>query len=365
MTYFLKSGITFRVSSKEAMDLHEKLPAGNYTIKKDPFDNLYLESIDSFEIKGKRYGDLDKNTDRILNTFMDRTASTGVMLTGEKGSGKSLLAKALSIQAAKDGIPTIVINQPWTGDKFNALIQSIEQPCVVLFDEFEKVYDSQEQEAMLTLLDGVFPSKKLFVITCNDKWRVDSHMRNRPGRIYYMLDYKGLTHDFIIEYCEDNLKNQTYIERICSIASLFSQFNFDMLKALIEEMNRYDESPEEALKMLNAKPEFDDGNKYITNLNFKGIPVDQKHLEQREWKGNPLQSKIHLSFKVSDAGIPWTDKDENDEDADWNWEETQFNPGEIQKIDPATGTFIFMNKDGVALTLTKVKEKTFQYYDAF
>jgi len=365
MTYFLKSGITFRVSSKEAMDLHEQLPAGNYTIKKDPFDNLYLESIDSFEIKGKRYGDLIKNTDRILNTFMDRTASTGVMLTGEKGSGKSLLAKALSIQAATDGIPTIVINQPWTGDKFNALIQSIEQPCVVLFDEFEKVYDSQEQEAMLTLLDGVFPSKKLFVITCNDKWRVDSHMRNRPGRIYYMLDYKGLTHDFIIEYCEDNLKNQTYIERICSIASLFSQFNFDMLKALIEEMNRYDESPEEALKMLNAKPEFDDGNKYITNLNFKGIPVDQKHLETREWKGNPLQSNIHLSFKVSDAGIPWTDKDENDEDADWNWEETQFNPGEIQKIDPATGTFIFMNKEGVALTLTKVKEKTFQYYDAF
>lgn len=365
MTYFLKSGITFRVSSKEAMDLHEQLPAGNYTIKKDPFDNLYLESIDSFEIKGKRYGDLEKNTDRILNTFMDRSASTGVMLTGEKGSGKSLLAKALSIQAATDGIPTIVINQPWTGDKFNALIQSIEQPCVVLFDEFEKVYDSQEQEAMLTLLDGVFPSKKLFVITCNDKWRVDSHMRNRPGRIYYMLDYKGLTHDFIIEYCEDNLKNKSYIERICSIASLFSQFNFDMLKALIEEMNRYNEAPEEALKMLNAKPEFDDGNKYVTHLTFKGVPVDQKHLESREWKGNPLQSKIHLSFKVSDAGIPWTDKDENDEDADWNWEETQFNPGEIQKIDPATGTFIFMNKDGVALTLTKVKEKTFQYYDAF
>jgi hypothetical protein len=130
-------------------------------------------------------------------------------------------------------------------------------------------------------------------------------------------------------------------------------------------MNRYDESPEEALKMLNAKPEFDDGNKYVTQLTFKGIPVDQKHLETREWKGNPLQNNIQLSFKVSDAGIPWTDKDENDEESDWNWEETQFNPGEIKKIDHATGTFIFMNKEGVALTLTKVKEKTFHYYDAF
>jgi hypothetical protein len=190
-------------------------------------------------------------------------------------------------------------------------------------------------------------------------------MRNRPGRIYYMLDYTGLTQDFIIEYCEDNLKAKEHIDKICSIAMLFNQFNFDMLKALIEEMNRYNEAPEEALKMLNAKPEFDDGNKYVTQLSFRGIPVDQKHLETREWKGNPLQAKIHLSFKVSDAGIPWTDKDENTEDADWNWEDAHFTPAEIQKIDPQSGTFIFMNKDGHALTLTKVKEKSFHYYDAF
>ena len=64
MSYFLKSGNTFRVSTKEAMDLHEKLPAGNYVVKEMPMDGpLYLEHIESFEIKGKRYGDLDKNTD--------------------------------------------------------------------------------------------------------------------------------------------------------------------------------------------------------------------------------------------------------------------------------------------------------------
>ena len=359
MTYFLKNGNTFRVSSKEAMDLHDYLPAGNYTIKADMQGNLFLEHIDSFEIKGKRYGDLDRNCDRIIRTFMSRDASTGIMLTGEKGSGKSLLAKALSIQTATQGIPTIVINQPWTGDKFNQLIQSIEQPCVVLFDEFEKVYDSDDQEAMLTLLDGVFPSKKLFVITCNDKWRVDSHMRNRPGRIFYMLDYKGLTQDFIIEYCEDNLNNKSHIQRICAITSLFNQFNFDMLKALVEEMNRYNEPPEEALRMLNVKPEFDSGNKYTVAMTIKGVPVANDVLSTKEWKGNPLQSNMEIGYKNV---IPATSPDEDD---DFDWEEADFKPSDLQKIDPQTGTFIFMNKEGEALTLTKVQEKMYHYMDAF
>ena len=31
VTYFLKNGNTYKVSSKEALDLHDHLPAGNYT----------------------------------------------------------------------------------------------------------------------------------------------------------------------------------------------------------------------------------------------------------------------------------------------------------------------------------------------
>lgn len=357
MSYFLKSGNTFRISSEEALDLHHTLPAGNYIIKVDPFGGMYLEHIDNFEFKGKRYGDNIRYTERIMNTFELRDVSTGIMLAGEKGSGKSLLAKSLSMAAYAKGYPTIVINSPFKGDSFNKLIQDIDQPCVVLFDEFEKVYDNEDQESILTLLDGVFPSKKLFVLTCNDKWRIDSHMRNRPGRIYYMIDFKGLDAAFIEEYCQDNLTNTEHISKICDIAGLFAEFNFDMLKALVEEMNRYSETPQEALKMLNAKPEFDSGTGYDVTIKVDNKVIPGRSMNPEKFDGNLLNKPIHTSY---DANYEQYD----DEDSDTDWQEICFTHNDLVQIDSRAGIFEFRDKEGRVLTLTRVKSTHFNF-DAF
>lgn len=369
MAYFLKSGNTFSVSSKEAMDLHDTLPVGNYVVKQNPMNKqFYLEQIDNFEIKGKLYGNTTRHAERILNTFNDRGSSTGVMLTGEKGSGKTLLTKKISILAAGQSIPTIVINAAWCGDPFNSFMQNIEQPCIVLFDEFEKVYDKEEQEAILTLLDGVYPSKKLFLLTCNDKWRVDQHMRNRPGRIFYMIDFKGLDSDFVREYCEDNLLNKNHIDSVCNISSVFNQFNFDMLKAIVEDMNRYNETAQEAMAILNAKPEFSSGARFDVQLQIAGLDVDVVHLGNRSWEGNPLTEGIEISYK-----------DYNTEDdlpvdgaivtstvgRDWSWNSASFEPNELLKVDGHNSKFVFVNEDGERLVLTRTKEKYYNYMDAF
>ncbi len=252
-TLFLKNGNDYKPIDEANLNAQATLPPGNYIIKQQPFDGpLYFEKVDDFEIPKKVYGDVTTMSKRILSTFNSRPGTTGVLLSGEKGSGKTLLAK---FTAATSEMPCILVNSPLTGDKFSKLLQDVEQPAIVLFDEFEKVYDDESQPGILTLLDGVFTSKKLFILTCNDIWKINEHMKNRPGRLFYSVSFNGLSLEFIREYCDDNLRDRAYSDKVCDISMLFAEFNFDMLSALVEEMNRYSESPEDAMKMLNVQPD--------------------------------------------------------------------------------------------------------------
>jgi hypothetical protein len=232
----------------------EDLPIGNYIVV-ETMQGLMFKRTESFEKPGRMYGDINDRATRILRTFADRPRATGVLLEGEKGSGKSQLARNISYAGYDMGYPTILINAPFAGDAFNALLATVEQPAIVLFDEFEKVYEHrQQQEQILTLLDGVMTTRKLFILTVNDKYAVNQHMHNRPGRIYYSLQFDGLETSFVREYCADNLDDKDETENIVKIGMMFRAFNFDILKALVEEMNRYKENAYDALEYLNAQP---------------------------------------------------------------------------------------------------------------
>lgn len=301
MSYYFQTGNRISITPDSA-NITNHLECGNYVVKHDMMSGYYLEKTDGFTLPPKIYGDCLKNTDRILNTFESRGKNTGVLLVGEKGSGKTLLMRNISNNS---NLPTIIVNSSFTGDEFYKFLSDITQPVIVLFDEFEKVYDSDDQEKILTLLDGTYQSNKLFIITSNDKWRLDSNMKNRPGRLYYMLEYEGLDENFIREYCQDNLKNLSSIEQVVEVAAIFSKFNFDMLTALVEEMNRYDESAEEAVKLLNIKPEYGANEKYRISGQIGNHMIPAKAFYRREINilpsMNEFSTMIYCCYKTDDS----------------------------------------------------------------
>lgn len=359
MTHFIKSGNILRVAKQEALDIRSLLPKGNYTVKFDErSDEFYLESIDAFTLPKKLYGDTTSRANRIINTFLNRPSATGVLLSGEKGSGKTLLAKVISLNAQEQDIPTIVVNNPFCGEKFNTFIQSIEQPVIIIFDEFEKVYDNEQQDSMLTLLDGTYQTKKLFILTCNDVYAVNSHMKNRPGRIFYSLDYSGITEEFVREYCMDVLKEKQHIEKIVEIVRVFKTFAFDMLAALVEEMNRYEEDPITAIQMMNIKPAYSASIQYdVLELIIKGEKVDNQDVSRKVINDNPLNTYFELSYKE------WYD-DEDDSDCsvptgatrgkhDYNWRDVEFSPNDLLEMNSVSGLLTFQNSDGSKVILRK------------
>lgn len=383
-SYFIRQGNTYRIAPKEALNLENSLPAGNYAMKKDQEGNFYLQIIDLFTEPKKLYGDIIKQRDRILATFLDRPSATGVLLNGEKGSGKTLLAKQISNKARESGISTIVINHPYHGDTFNKMIQDIEQPCIILFDEFEKVYDKDHQDEVLTLLDGVYPSKKLFILTVNDKFKVNNYMKNRPGRIFYNLDFTGLSENFIREYCEENLENKSHIDRLCEVASLFDQFNFDMLKAMVEDMNRYNEAPQETLKILNVRPEYNGPGTFKAKFDM-GLPenikvINTDYEDEITVITNPLVDSYQLSYRFRYKAPTKKTKSKNtfvdDNHAPEKtrqileamslemdrWYQVILTPRNITSIDGKQGIVTY-NVDGKKISLIKEKYNNYRYSD--
>jgi SpoVK/Ycf46/Vps4 family AAA+-type ATPase len=346
MAHFLRNGTKINVIRSASLHITEKLPAGNYSVKKDlQTQELFLEQVDGFTLPKRIYGASPRQAERIWQTFQDRTASTGVLLSGEKGSGKTMLAKSLSIIAGKAGLPTILINDKFDPDQLNLFLQSIEQPCVIFMDEFEKIFDNEHQVGMLTLLDGTITTRMLFILTCNNKYKINSHMTNRPGRIYYFLEFHCIPEEEIIEYCNENLKDKSQISKICQIAKIIGNFNFDQMKAIVEEMNRYREDAVTVLEMLNIKPENSEYERYEVSVTHKGKKVFD--LYPSELSGSPMNNtEIEFTF--------YTTKDLITQ------EKIFVSAKNLKKFDPSTSTYTYLVGD-TELVYTKKNHSTIDY----
>jgi len=259
MATYMQTGNTIQISADGAFTIHDKLPAGVYNIMVAPMQPPCLQFREPLSMPKKVYGDLDTISNHILASFDQRTSNTGVLLSGMKGSGKTLIARNVSNRLLEQGVPTIVVQPSQINPGIISFLQLISAPCMLLFDEIDKIPGDNDDvrcatDCMLGFLDGLCLGKKLSVLTVNERDRVNCNFLDRPGRILYHYKFSGITVETAKQFCQDKLEVKEQWPALERIVMFSRNLSFDMLQAIVEECNRFKCSPNEALKILNVNP---------------------------------------------------------------------------------------------------------------
>ena len=256
-----------------------------------------------------------------LNRFHAEPNNLGVMLIGEKGTGKSLLMKRTANLAIESGMPVITIENSYNSEQLAKFLSSIKDNAVVLFDEFEKKYDSDEdpenrpsQAGLLSFFDGTSVYRKLIIVTANDRDGINEFFLNRPSRIRYVIDYKGLTPEFISEYLTKNLIHPEIAQTVQDELELVPSVNFDLLRNVVEEVNLLYplESIKAIMSITNIKRDdsyvmyyemlitSEDGKINLVN-DFASFDWDDLNSDLIEWVeiGYKARDYIDRTFKTS------------------------------------------------------------------
>lgn len=338
MSKYFKEHDKVFVAPDGAKEIFDRLPAAQYILRYAPLLGYYLERSGAFKLPEKIFGDAEQRAQRVLKTYFARGCNTGVLLSGDKGSGKTLFARLLSIRALEHGIPTVIVNDNFDNDLgLNKFLSDIEDRCIILFDEFEKNFDKDDdQNKILTLFDGTFQSNKLFVITTNSTFKVSEFILNRPGRVYYHFRYAGVEDEFIREFCDHHLENKSHTESFVKLSKVVGRFNFDMLQAMVQECNIHGEGPADIYRIMNI-----DLDGVRDKFSYTLINKDGK--KQTGEARTSIYDRIYLYWN----------ENKDDEQSVW------FEYSDLVKFDQDSGVFVYEKED---FTLEMKREKERHFY---
>ena len=305
----VNSGGKYKVYGSELV-IHDELPVGIYNVGFNPMGGFYLEGHSNVEVKESNiYGDHEAKLDKVLSTFDRFERNLGLILSGDKGMGKSLFAKMLAIKAMESGKAVILVDQFISG--ISSFLESIEQEVVVIFDEFDKTFRSLGQDApnpqdeLLTLIDGFGTGKKMFVITCNEVSRLNDYFVNRTGRFHFHIRFDYPTASEIEVYLKKELNSEFYgeISPIINF-SLKVDLNYDNLRAIAFEVNS-GETFKNAIKYLNIM------NVTREDYLVTAYSKDDTELGNRKSRLDLFSEKeeVHIEIENQDAIIRFKSSD--------------------------------------------------------
>lgn len=218
-----------------------------YEIEIVPMSGPKFEIITNMDLSVPKrvYGGVQNRVDKAFKAFDRRPLNTGILLSGDRGMGKTLFIRIAINEALARGIAVIILKQTDALDDVISLINRVSQPLLVIMDEFEKnfVIDSSKgidsQMPFLSMLDGLGSnSKRMFIASINNLGKMNDFMLNRPGRFYYHFSYAKLSEDDMREY----LKSETIgidENTINYAVSMLQNYtiNYDGLSAIAAELN--------------------------------------------------------------------------------------------------------------------------------
>jgi SpoVK/Ycf46/Vps4 family AAA+-type ATPase len=227
------------------------LPQGFYRIKYDEkHDSYSLVRANPLTVDETVYGIHQEKVDKVKRSYNRSSRSLGVILSGDKGIGKSLFARMLCSQMEEDGYPVIIVDSYYKG--IGSFLDSIDTECLYFFDEFDKIFkeakgysnsddnnNPSKQDVLLSLFDGTSSTKRMFIVTCNDYKNINSFLVNRPGRFHYHFRFEYPTSDEIKLYIHDKLGNdEKYDDDIKEIIAFSKKvpLNYDCLRSIVFEL---------------------------------------------------------------------------------------------------------------------------------
>jgi hypothetical protein len=229
-----------------ALTIEQTLESKNYLFNFDENGNCWLEDIEEFKFPDKVYDVSDELRNLIKTSYDANPKNLGVLLSGNKGQGKSLTAKLICTDLDQ---PVIIINkQIPTEVNFTTFLSNIKQNHTLFVDEFEKLFDTKKtgnttdgyhtQESFLSFMDGVTSNehKVLFLMTTNEG--VNEFFINRPSRIKFLQEYAELPEDLFNMIVDDKLVNAEYKKDLEENVSLVN-LNIDLLISIIDDINLF------------------------------------------------------------------------------------------------------------------------------
>lgn len=273
MTEFVKSGDKILV--KPAGLDYDLIPGKIYDLKYDSWSEMsFLSENGELNLPDKIYeysGDTEF-MNRVLSYHKSsKKQTTGVLLSGKKGTGKSFLMKRIAKQS---NLPIIVVSDDYPCRNLIKFFKSINTEVCILFDELEKNSRYWNSTDLLKFLDGVESTcKKLVMMTSNDTNNLDENLFDRCSRIRYFRKYEYSDNvELIKNVLKENNIDENIANYLCDIVEVPS---IDNMLSIVEEINMFkDTSVEELLKTMNLTLKKDSNkiNKNNSNVKVEKLP---------------------------------------------------------------------------------------------